>query len=89
MIRGVTPQDSDTFLEAAAESGPFSGEEIGALRQQLEKALGGAGDRAERWIAEFEGTQEFCRSNGYEHRGTIPDVYADGQDKIVFLERLD
>ncbi|MEM9378959.1 MAG: GNAT family N-acetyltransferase [Planctomycetota bacterium] len=157
MIRDVTPADTETVLEAAEQSGLFSGEEIVSLREQLERALGGDSDRAEHWIAdfdgngtaigaalyaeelftdrvwnllfievrrpaqgtgvggsllrfvedrlrsdaqrmlliettvgpEFEGTQAFYRRNGYEHRGTIPDFYADGQDKIVFLKRLD
>lgn len=156
MIRDVTTADADTVIEAAAESGLFSEEELEPLRAQLNKALENATDREERWIAhfdetgkaigaalyaeemftdrvwnllfigvrrdaqgsgiggkllrcvedrlqkleqrmvliettvgpEFEATQAFYRKHGYEHRGTIPDFYADGQDKIAFLKRL-
>ena len=157
MIRDVTPGDADTVIEAAELSGLFSSEELGPLREQLDKALAGTTDRAEHWIArfdnagkaigaalfaeemftdrvwnllfigvrqdaqgsgvgsallryvedrlrerdqrmliietttgpEFENTRAFYRRHGYEHRGTIPDFYANGQDKIVFLKRLD
>lgn len=38
---------------------------------------------------ELEGAHAFYRKHGYEHRGTIPDFYADGQDKIVFIKPLE
>lgn len=54
MIREVQHDDVVTTLEAAADCGLFTPEELPTLRASLERTLAGTAGREEFWLADFD-----------------------------------